>query len=93
MRIVDKNILKTFADAIFCGEKTFEIRENDEAYQKGDVIRFKVMENEHFFEDRNHPLNGQKYEITYVLSGWGLQNGYVALGIKPYKETGNEADS
>lgn len=84
-RLIKKKILTAFADAIFCGDKTFEIRKNEEGYQKGDIIEFSVMASE-YFSDFSHPLNGRRYEITYVLSGWGLQAGYVALAIKPYEE-------
>ena len=83
-RTIIKKILEPFADAVYTGEKTFEIRENEEGYQKGDVIRFKVMSSE-YFTNPSHPLNDQCYEITYVLSGWGLKEGYVVFGIKPYE--------
>ena len=62
MRTIDKKILEPFADAILSGEKTFEVRKNDEGYQKGDIIRFKVMSSEYFTEP-SHPLNKKKYEI------------------------------
>lgn len=81
-RFIEKKILKPFADAVLAGEKTFEIRKNDEGYQKGDVLKFEVMDNE-YFHNLTHPLNDREYEITYVLSGWGIQEGYVALGIVP----------
>lgn len=70
---------KEFADAVFKGEKPFEIRFNDRGYQRGDYIKFQVMDG--MFRE-NHPLNDILFEITYVLNGWGLQDGYVALGIK-----------
>ena len=93
-RFIKKKILVPFADAILSREKTFEIRKNDEGYQKGDVLVFTVMDTEHF-ENPTHPLNGKEYEITYVLSGWGIENGYVALGIVPRiieAEEGEEDD-
>ena len=80
-RIIDKKILEPFADAILLEEKTFEIRKNDEGYQKGDVLRFHVMKSE-YMTDSFHKLDGKLYEIIYVLSGWGLKEDYVALGIK-----------
>lgn len=73
-------IQKEFADAIMSGEKTFEIRLNDRGYQKGDLIRFHVAAGN--VPNTFHPLNDKTYEITYVLSGWGLCKGYVALAIK-----------
>ena len=84
MRTIIKKILEPFADAVYSGDKTFEVRKNDEGYQKGDVLRFKVMSSE-YFTNPSHPLNDKMYEITYVLNGWGIEAGYVVLGIKPYK--------
>ena len=37
-------IKKTFVEPILKGEKTFEIRKNDRGYQKGDRIRFTVVD-------------------------------------------------
>lgn len=73
-------INQEFADAVFCGEKSFEIRYNDRGYQKGDLICFRVMDGETF--NRYHMLNGKTYEITYVLSGWGIREGFVGIAIK-----------
>lgn len=70
-------ILEDFADAVVSGEKTFEIRENDRGYQKGDYVVFKTIP--------GHPIEQKVYKITYVINGWGLKNGYVAFGIKEVK--------
>ena len=69
-----------FADAVLNEEKTFEVRLNDRNYQRGDYVKFNVVFEGH--EMTNHPLNKQLFKITYVLSGWGLKEGYVAFGIK-----------
>lgn len=68
-----------FCDSVCIGEKPFEIRNNDREYQKGDKIRFQAVRNG---LEAHHPINQKIYDITYVLSGWGLQDGYVALGIR-----------
>lgn len=73
-------IQREFADAIISGAKTFEIRKNDRGYQKGDLIRFQVVDGN--FPIALHSLNDKTYEITYVLSGWGLCEGYVVFSIK-----------
>ena len=73
-------IQKEFADAVMSGEKTFEIRINDRGYQKGDLIQFQVMDE--WYPNASHSLNDKVFEITYVLSGWGLCEGYVAFAIK-----------
>lgn len=74
-------ILKDFADAVYAGDKTFEIRKNDRGYQKGDIVVFKAMEDT-MFTIPDHPINKTKYMITYVLNGWGIKEDYVVFGIK-----------
>ena len=76
-------ILEDFADAVLSGDKTFEIRENDRGYQKGDCVRFIVVDK--YGVEVKHPLcewRKYTYEITYVLNGWGLKDGYVVFGIR-----------
>lgn len=75
LKIKDK-----FADAVFNGEKTFEVRYNDRGYNKGDQIVFTVIND--FHVAMQHPLNDKVYEITYVLSGWGIKDDYVVFSIK-----------
>lgn len=74
-------LLEQYAQAVKDGEKTFEIRYNDRSYQKGDRIKFTVV-------DENgckayHELDDEEYEITYVHSGFGMADNYVALAIRP----------
>jgi len=82
-------ILKDFADAVYGGDKTFEVRENDRGFQKGDKVIFKAVENKVAATiPVEHPINEQEYRITYVLSGWGIKEGYVVFGIikeSPFK--------
>ena len=75
-------IRESFANAVNTGEKTFEVRKNDRGYQKGDIIKFTVLYDSDGCEMIDHPLSMKKYEITYVLSGWGIEDGYVVFGIK-----------
>lgn len=86
MRTHNLKILNDFADAVVAGDKTFELRQNDRGYQKGDYIKFQAID-DHRVEN-THLINDNLYEITFVLNGWGLQDGYVALGIKEAR--GNE---
>ena len=72
-------IQKPFADEIVKGYKTFEVRENDRGFQKGDVVRFTVQDGA--FGVPHHPIINRLYRITYVLSGWGIKEGYVVFGI------------
>lgn len=75
-------IRESFAEAVFLGIKTFEVRKNDRGYQKGDLVYFTVLYDSDGLEMTNHPLAKQCYEITYVLNGWGIEDGYVVFGIK-----------
>lgn len=68
-----------FCDAVFSGEKRFEIRENDRGFQRGDFVRFEPYDP---YKPVCHPIKEKTYMITYVLSGWGLKNGFVVFGIK-----------
>ena len=80
MRIHNLKILNDFADAVVIGDKTFEIRENDRGYQKGDYIKFQAIGKTGL--QNQHAINDRVYLITFVMNGWGIKNGYVVLGIK-----------
>lgn len=72
-----------FCDAVMNGEKSFEIRKNDRGFQKGDHVIFQAVERDGVnVYPVPHEINGYEFEITYVLNGYGLENGYVAYGIK-----------
>ena len=83
MRIHVLKLQKDFCDPVYTGEKTFELRYNDRGFQKGDRVRFVPMDGEVEYE---HPISEEIYEITYVLSGWGLQRNFVAFGIRNIKD-------
>ena len=72
-------LLDTFADPVLNGSKTFELRFNDRGFQCGDFIRFTVTNKAGQID---HDLNTHLFKITYVLNGYGLKEGYVALGIR-----------
>lgn len=76
-------IRESFANAVNLGDKTFEVRRNDRGYQKGDTVEFVVLYDSDGCEYVDHSLSKKRYEITYVLSGWGVENGYCVFGIKP----------
>lgn len=79
-------LLWSFENDILDGLKTFEIRENDRGFQKGDLVKFKVADTR-VNPSINHPIEDKVYEITYVLNGWGIKNGFVVFGIKEYADT------
>lgn len=76
-----------FCDDVLNGRKNFEVRYNDRGYQAGDLVKFIPVDG--CFHE-NHDVQKHTYEITYVLSGWGLKEGYVVFGIKPYKAESEE---
>lgn len=93
--IHELEIRREFADAVLSGEKTFEIRFNDRGFQKGDLVRFHVESAATIYagdielNPNPHPIEEEVFEITYVLNGWALENGYVVFGIR--REAGDGA--
>lgn len=81
-------ILESFANAVLSGDKKFEVRKNDRGYQKGDFIEFVVLYDSDKLEMTSHPLMKHLYIITYVLSGWGIEDGYCVFGIRRCGEQG-----
>lgn len=73
-------------DAIASGEKTFEVRRNDRAFQTGDVLVLqRMIEGSSVFSsswlpDDREPL---RKRITYLLQGgqFGIEPGYCVLGL------------
>lgn len=84
MKTHDIKLNIAFCDDVLTGRKPFEIRQNDRGYQAGDHIKFTPID-EHCFVIK-HEIQNKIYEITYVLSGWGLKEGYVVFGIKEVEE-------
>lgn len=93
MKVHKIKIYESYADAVLSGEKTFEIRNNDKGYQKGDRLKFYVTEDGSSFHMPSHGLFEKEYEITYVHSGLGMEREYVALAIQAVKEGNNDSRS
>lgn len=89
-------ILVPFANAVIMGEKTFEIRNNDRGFQKGDLIQFYAVVKDEDGDTKGvpHPINEQTYVITYVLGGekWGIRDGFVVFGIGLHDGEEKEAE-
>ena len=94
--IHELKIRKQWADAKLAGEKPFEIRINDRGFQKGDVVRYKVIDPKTgepyrvptaeapFGGDNLHPLERCDFIITYVIEGKeGLEKGYCVYADCP----------
>ena len=93
VQLHDIKIQRQIGDSKLEGDKLFEVRINDRYYQKGDLIRYQVVENSYTFINANspvikidHPLNSKIFEITYVYSGPGVDTGYVVLGEQDVTE-------
>ena len=77
-----------FWDAIASGEKTFEVRKNDRAFQTGDVLVLQKFDPDRFrYEmDCSTPV-GRPHEIrkrvTFLLQGgqFGIEPGFCVLGL------------
>lgn len=81
-------IRQCFAQAIISGEKTFEIRYNgDRGFQRGDHVVFAEICEDGCINTAAQ-INKKRYEITYVLGGFGLQQDYVVFGIKEVQKDG-----
>ena len=72
---------KNYADAVLSGEKNFEVRYNDRGYQKGDIIQFIIVD-ELGEPHIPHELENHRFEITYLIHGYGLEHDWCAFGIK-----------
>ncbi|MBR1750008.1 MAG: DUF3850 domain-containing protein [Ruminococcus sp.] len=89
---------KEFCDDVFEGRKRFEVRYNDRGYQTGDLVQFIATDGfyaedpvTHECKERyTHPINDVIFQITYILNGWGLKNGFVAFGIERAQQAGNQ---
>lgn len=79
MKIHELKLLIHFCDDVAEGRKTFEIRENDRGFQAGDHIHFQAVDDTGC--KISHPINSLVFKITYVLSGYGLRDGYVAFAM------------
>ncbi len=66
-------------EAVMGGMKSFEIRNNDRGFQKGDQVVFKKVDK----LGVRGVYPSKKFDINYVLNGWGLKEGHVAFSISP----------
>lgn len=77
-----------FWDAVASGEKTFEVRKNDRAFQTGDVLVLQKFDPETGGYVRKDTLPGTPPEtirkrVTFLLQGgmFGVEPGYCVLGL------------
>lgn len=84
-----------FWDAVERGDKTFELRKNDRGFQRGDVLllrKWDPSDSGFYVDDDGDSTYAEEYAatiratVTYVLNGFGLEHGYVAIGFNSRKE-------
>jgi hypothetical protein len=72
--------LKTWPDqftAVADGSKTFEIRRDDRGFAVGDLLRLAEWD-----PDTSRVTDRMVLRrVTHLLRGFGLEDGYVALGL------------
>lgn len=71
--------LDIYWDAVKSGEKTFEVRVNDRAFQKGDTLELVRVSASNFVDDSAVI----RKRITYLLQGGqlGIERTYCVLGL------------
>lgn len=85
MKIVYKKILPEYFSEVIDGNKTFELRKDEDNFQVGDII---VLQ-EYNIDRREYTGRKIKVIVTYVLRNvpqYGLNNGYCVFSIKPINE-------
>jgi len=75
-----KKILPEYYKDVVSGEKTFEIRKDEDNIQVGDIL---VLEE---FDGEKYTGFGTERVVTYVLRNcpeYGLMDGYCIIGMQP----------
>lgn len=80
-----------YADAVLSGQKNFEIRYNDRGYQRGDKVCFNVVDE--CGTTVCHPLSRETFIITYLIHGFGLEQGWCVFGIKSLKKQAEDGEA
>lgn len=80
--------------AVERGDKTFEVRKDDRAFQAGDTLLLEYFDPERKPEEyegfSRYPIARR---VTFVLPGgqFGIEPGYVVLGLATPSEGGSNA--
>lgn len=59
------------------GEKPFDVRRNDRGFQRGDTILLREWNP----NTKEYTGRDVRFEVSYVLSGWGIAPEHVVLGL------------
>lgn len=76
--------MEQFADAIVDGRRTFDVRSAANGIQVGDNVKYYAQRhtNKDYAQNIDHDINDLTYEVTYVLSGWGVDPNHVIFAIR-----------
>lgn len=79
----DLKTVDRYFDAVADGRKTFEVRLNDRAFQTGDIVRLRKVNDKGFYADYISAWIERR--ITYILQGgqFGIEPRYCVLGLGP----------
>lgn len=77
-----------YFEAVERGEKTFEVRRNDRAFQTGDIIELVKTDDRgnYEFKPKTHfEKVTLRFRISYLLQGgqFGIEPTYCVLGLAP----------
>lgn len=61
------------------GLKTFEIRHNDRNFKSGDILYLREWSP----DSREYSGRSLRRIVTYTLTGFGVRDGFIAMGIEP----------
>lgn len=78
-----------FWDAVASGEKTFEVRKNDRAFQTGDILVLEKYDHERGYYEMDgytalaKPKSIRK-RISFILQGgmFGIEPSYCVMGLE-----------
>lgn len=73
-----------FFKHIWSGEKTFELRKDDRGFRAGDILRLREWTKKNAYTGREVIA-----KATYILSGLGLEDGWVVIAIRPQSYQGD----
>lgn len=74
-----------FYKALVGGSKTFELRRDDRGFRVGDVLRIREWRRIRVVDGKAEgEYTGREFRrtVSYVLSGFGLEPGYVCMGLQ-----------
>lgn len=95
IKIHELKILPEYFEAVFKGDKTFEIRKDDRGFEVGDILILKEFQEGFLDHTKGEPIEIEKRgytgrtiekEVCYIFKGgipeMGLRKGFSILALK-----------